>query len=131
MDAYSTQSNAKRAAERAIASGSAPALDYGIKQQIDGDRGVKYEIVWKTTEAGPPPPSTPERAPKTQRANSKQNEVVSLLRRPEGATTPEIQAVTGWLPHTVRGFIAGTAKKKLGIAVTTEKAEGRGTVYRA
>ena len=34
----------------------------------------------------------------------------------------------GW--SIVRGFIAGTVKKKLGLPVTTEKVEGRGTVYR-
>ena len=31
--------------------------------------------------------------------------------------------------YTVRGFIDGTVKRKLGIAVTATKAEGRGTVY--
>ena len=42
----------------------------------------------------------------------------------------EIVAATGWQPHTVRGALAGALKKKLGLAVTSEKVEGRGRVYR-
>lgn len=34
-----------------------------------------------------------------------------------------------WQRHTVRGFIAGTVRNKLGIAVTATKVEGRGTIY--
>ena len=37
---------------------------------------------------------------------------------------------TGWQPHSVRGAISGALKKKLGLAVTSEKVEGRGRVYR-
>ncbi len=45
---FSTRSNAKRAAEKAISAGTAPSIDYGIKE-----RGLNgYEIVWKT---GPTP----------------------------------------------------------------------------
>jgi hypothetical protein len=45
MDTTFTQrSNAKRAAERMIATGTAPAVDYGIKPRDDGG----FEIVWKT-----------------------------------------------------------------------------------
>jgi hypothetical protein len=41
---FSSGSNAKRAAEAMIAKGTAPALDYGIKQREDG----RFEIIWKT-----------------------------------------------------------------------------------
>ena len=53
-----------------------------------------------------------------------------MLRTAEGATIDEIVAATGWQPHTVRGAIAGALKKKLGLAVTSEKVEVRGRVYR-
>jgi hypothetical protein len=36
----------------------------------------------------------------------------------------------GWLPHTVRGAIAGALKKKLGLQISSEMVEGRGRVYR-
>ncbi len=53
-----------------------------------------------------------------------------MLRAETGATIGEIVAATGWQPHTVRGAIAGTLKKNLGLDVTPEKVDGRGRVYR-
>jgi Protein of unknown function (DUF3489) len=64
------------------------------------------------------------------RAGSKQALLVGLLRRKEGATIGEAVKATGWQPHSVRGAISGTLKKKLGLAVTSEKVEDRGRVYR-
>ncbi|GAA0195298.1 hypothetical protein QOZ96_000047 [Brevundimonas nasdae] len=60
---------------------------------------------------------------------SKISQVIALLRRPEGATAAQIMAATGWQAHSVRGAIAGQIRKKLGLAVATEKVECL-TVYR-
>jgi hypothetical protein len=49
------------------------------------------------------------------RAGTKQAAVLALLRRPEGASGPDIIHATGWAPHTVRGFLAGL--KKCGVLV--------------
>ena len=68
-------------------------------------------------------------APKV-RAGTKQARLIEMLRAPDGATSAEIAEATGWQPHTVRGAIAGALKKKLGLAVTSEKVEGRGRVCR-
>ena len=68
-------------------------------------------------------------APKV-RAGTKQARLIEMLRAPDGATIAEIAQATGWQPHTVRGAIAGALKKKLQLAVTSEKADGRGRVYR-
>ena len=70
-------------------------------------------------------------APKTStpRTGTKQAQIIALLQRPEGASIAEIVAVTGWLPHSIRGLISGGLKKKLGINITTGKIEGRGLVY--
>jgi hypothetical protein len=35
---------------------------------------------------------------------------------------------TGWLPHSVRGFLSGTVRKKLGLTVTSKGADG-GRIY--
>lgn len=55
--------------------------------------------------------------------------VVELLSCPEGVTIEAISRATGWQAHSVRGFLAGTVKKKLGKTVTSEKTEG-GRIYR-
>ena len=65
----------------------------------------------------------------TARAASKQAQVIDLFRRDEGATVAEVIAATGWQPHTVRGIVSGTLKKKLGLTVVSAKEE-RGRVYR-
>ena len=66
----------------------------------------------------------------THRSGTKQEMLIGLLRRPEGASLDEIVAATNWQPHTVRGAIAGALKKRLGLEVGSEKVEGRGRVYR-
>ena len=52
---------------------------------------------------------------------TKQQTCLGLLSRQEGATIEELQAATGWQQHSVRGFLAGAVKKKLGIALLSEK----------
>ena len=54
---------------------------------------------------------------------TKQNIVLAMLRRQDGASIPEIIEATGWQPHSVRGFFAGALKKRLGIDVISEKGE--------
>lgn len=67
--------------------------------------------------------------PKRTRDHSKQAAVIAMLQRPEGATIAQICAATDWQSHTVRGFFAGALKKKLGLTLTSDKAE-EGRVYR-
>lgn len=64
------------------------------------------------------------------REGTKQEALIAMLKRPEGASIEEISSEFGWAHHTVRGAIAGALKKKLGLAVTSEKVEARGRIYR-
>ena len=66
----------------------------------------------------------------TPRAESKQARLITMLKQPDGATIVEIAKALEWLPHTVRGAIAGALKKKLGLNVQSEKVDDRGRVYR-
>ena len=70
-------------------------------------------------------------APKPRtRDNSKQAQVIAMLKRPEGATIGQIAEATKWLPHTIRGTFAGAFKKKLGLDITSTKEAGGERVYR-
>jgi hypothetical protein len=55
-------------------------------------------------------------AARKPREGTKQETVLALLRREEGATIAQICEATGWQQHTVRGFFAGLKKRK-GISV--------------
>jgi hypothetical protein len=59
----------------------------------------------------------------TERA-TKHDRVLELLSQRNGASIPEMMEVTGWQQHSVRGFLAGTVKKKLGFTLTSSKIDG-------
>jgi len=64
------------------------------------------------------------------RQGTKQEALIDMLKRPEGASVAEIAAEFFWASHTVRGAIAGALKKKLGLTITSEKHESRGRIYK-
>jgi len=67
----------------------------------------------------------------TPRAESKQAQLIAMLKRPDGATIAEVVEALTWQPHTVRGVMSGALKKKLGLKVESEKADpDRGRTYR-
>ena len=60
---------------------------------------------------------------------TKSDAIVGLLSRSRGATIDEMMGATGWQAHSVRGFLAGTVKKRLGRSVSSEVGN-KGRVYR-
>ena len=60
---------------------------------------------------------------------SKHDRVLRLLRSKGGTTIAAVSKVTGWQPHSVRGFFAGVVKKKLGLTLTSNKTRS-GRIYR-
>jgi hypothetical protein len=61
---------------------------------------------------------------------TKHDRVLELLSQRNGASIPEMMDATGWQQHSVRGFLAGTVKKKHGFTLTSSKAEGELRRYR-
>jgi hypothetical protein len=75
-------------------------------------------------------PKAATKAASTPRAENKQSQLITMLKRLDGATIVEIATALDWQPHTVRGAIAGALKKKLGLKVESKKVDDRGRVYR-
>jgi hypothetical protein len=90
----------------------------------------------KPTAAGKPSSAhaAPRKAdPSNQRHAArvtKHDRILTLLTRRDGATIPEMMEASGWQQHSVRGFLAGTVKKKMGFPLTSSKADGELRRYR-
>ena len=100
------------------------ALPSVEKRRKVRDRDALINELWSAMEMLP----DPERQSEAKRT-SKQDEVIAMLRRPEGVTVDEVTSATGWQRHTVRGVFSGTLKKKLGLTLASAQEE-RGRVYR-
>jgi hypothetical protein len=94
------------------------------KRQKVGDREALANQLWSAIEALPDPDQQSD-----AKGSSKQEAVIAMLRRPEGATVDEVASAMGWQRHTVRGLFSGTLKKKLGLTLASAQEE-RGRVYR-
>jgi hypothetical protein len=55
--------------------------------------------------------------PRKPREGTKNEAVITLLRRDEGATIAQVIEATGWQQHTVRGFLAGLKKKGIKVEI--------------
>ncbi len=71
----------------------------------------------------------PADAAKTARPGSKTAKILDLLKRPGGVTSQQLIKATGWLPHSVRGFLSGTVSKKMGLTVTSTKGDDGARTY--
>jgi hypothetical protein len=73
--------------------------------------------------SGPSSPKT------TRRPDTKHARILAMLRTPTGATIAALMTATEWQQHSVRGFLAGVVRKKLGLNLVSEQTD-TGRVYR-
>jgi hypothetical protein len=91
--------------------------------------GIKRTRVSKTrTKPVRRATKTPNHPSKSIKAGpaTKTTKILALLRRPGGSSMKELQKATGWQAHSVRGFISGTLKKKMGLDVVSTKGDNNG-----
>ena len=63
------------------------------------------------------------------RPKTKHGRIIAMLRTPAGATIAAIMTATDWQQHSVRGFLAGVVRKKLGLNLVSEQTD-KGRLYR-
>src|SRR6202049_3063009 len=61
--------------------------------------------------------------------DTKHDRIIAMLRMPAGVTIAAIMTATDWQQHSVRGFLAGVVRKKLGLNLVSEQTD-KGRVYR-
>lgn len=97
------------------------------------------DVVYVITDAGleavgaarkPKPEATPRKTePGEPKGVSKQQTIIDLLERPEGATLKQLMDATGWQKHSLHGAMANM-KKKLSIAIESTKEKDGERIYR-
>ena len=68
--------------------------------------------------------SKPATGPSTKHAR-----IIAMLRTPAGTTIASLVTATEWQHHSVRGFLSGVVRKKLGLNLVSEQTD-KGRVYR-
>jgi len=66
---------------------------------------------------------------KSARTGSKSKMILDLLKRPGGVTAKQLMQVTGWQPHSLRGFLSGIVNKKMGLTVTSTRGDTGDRTY--
>lgn len=85
------------------------------------------------TASKPPKPTSRKKQPaatSSARPGTKAAAMIELLTSKRGATISEMMDATGWQAHSVRGFLAGSLRKRHGLAVASERSEGEPRRYR-
>jgi hypothetical protein len=86
------------------------------------DRTTAVRRIWAKIQEMAPSKKPP--APTT-----KAEQIVALLKGPSGASLQAIMDLTGWQPHSVRGFISAQLSKRMGLKIRSFKRDGE-RIYR-
>ena len=80
-------------------------------------------IARKTAKPASPKRSAPAASKSPARSATKQDRIIAMLRTSAGATIASLVAATGWQQHSMRGFLAGVVRKKLGLNLVSEQTD--------
>jgi hypothetical protein len=76
------------------------------------NREIALERIWRSVHGGEGRQNPSREQKNPFREESKAAQVFALLGRPEGATRREIEQLTGWQRHSVRGFLSASVRKQ-------------------
>src|SRR5712672_2023896 len=82
-----------------------------------------------TSKSGSRTRTAPSSSKTAMRPDTKHAHIIAMLRMPAGTTIAAIMTATDWQQHSVRGFLAGVVRKKLGLNLVSEQTD-KGRVYR-
>jgi hypothetical protein len=71
-----------------------------------------------------PVPSPKAGKPQEPGNSTKQAQFIGLLKQSSGVSLPDLMEATSWQAHSIRGFISGTLKKRLGLNVISDTSNG-------
>jgi hypothetical protein len=66
------------------------------------------------------PRTTPTSSKPSTTVGGKTEIIIKRLRGARGASVADLMKITGWQAHSVRGFLSGTVRKKLGLELASE-----------
>ena len=92
-------------------------------------RAATRSTARKSTKPASRKRSAPASSRSAARPDTKHDRIIAMLRTPAGATITSLVTVTEWQQHSVRGFLAGVIRKKLGLNLVSEQTD-KGRVYR-
>jgi hypothetical protein len=92
-------------------------------------KAAPRSIARKTAKPASPKQSATASSKSPARSATKHDRIIAMLRAPAGATIASLVTATEWQQHSVRGFLAGVVRKKLGLNLVSEQTD-KGRVYR-
>ena len=92
-------------------------------------KAATRSIARKTAKPTSPKRSAPASSKPATGPHTKHARIIAMLRTPAGATIASLITATQWQQHSVRGFLAGVVRKKLGLNLVSEQTD-KGRVYR-
>ena len=90
-------------------------------------KAAAHSTARKTAKSASGKRTAPASSRSAARPGTKHARIIAML--PAGATIAALVTATKWQQHSVRGFLAGVVRKRLGLNLVSEQTD-KGRVYR-